>query len=121
MSQLLKLSASSTVISDTLYFERRRHPRHRARGRVTAVIREPGNDQGPAKMVTLDLLDQSIGGLGVTTNERIPVGSRITIFFPAHSHEPGYDLLGEVVRCTSKDDQHNLGILLSEPNTKLAG
>lgn len=121
MSQLLKLSKSSTVISDTLYFERRRHPRHRTRGQVTAVIREAGNDQGSAKMLTLELLDQSIGGLGVATTEPVAVGSRITVFFPSHGHEPGFDLLGEVVRCSSKDDQHNLGILLSEPNTKLAG
>lgn len=121
MSQALKLSESSTVISDTLYFERRRHPRQRARGQVTAVIREPGQDEGPAKMLTLDLIDRSLGGLGVRTTQPIPVGSKITVFFPPHGAELGFDLIGEVVRCRSNGDQHTLGILLSEPNAKLAG
>ena len=120
MSQALKLSDSSAVISDTLYFERRRHPRHRASGQVTAVIREPGNEDGPAKMLTLDLIDQSVGGLGVTTAQPVAVGSRITVFFPPHGAEPGFDLVGEVVRCNSNSDRHTLGILLTEPNTKLA-
>ncbi|MEO0476874.1 MAG: PilZ domain-containing protein [Planctomycetota bacterium] len=121
MSQALKLSDSSAVISDTLYFERRRHPRHRASGQVTAVVREPGDEEGPAKMLTLDLIDQSVGGLGVVTTQPVAVGSRITVFFPPHGAEPGFDLVGEVVRCNSNDDRHTLGILLSEPNTKLAG
>lgn len=121
MSQALRLSESSTVISDTLYFERRRHPRHRASGQVTAVIREPGDDDGPAKMLTLDLIDQSESGLGAATTQPIPVGSRITVFFPPHGPEPGFDLVGEVVRCRSNDDRHTIGVLLSEPNSKLAG
>ena len=121
MSQQLKLSESSTVISDTLYFERRRHPRHRASGQVTAVVREPGSEDGPAKMLTLDLVDQSLGGLGVATTEPVAVGSKITVFFPPHGPEPGFDLIGQVVRCHSNNDWHTLGILLSEPNAKLAG
>lgn len=121
MNQALKLSESSAVISDTLYFERRRHPRHRASGQVTAVVREPGDEEGPAKMLTLDLIDQSVGGLGVTTSQPVAVGSRITVFFPPHGNEPGFDLVGEVVRCNSNADRHTLGILLTEPNTKLAG
>ncbi|MEM6259234.1 MAG: PilZ domain-containing protein [Planctomycetota bacterium] len=121
MSQALKLSDSSTIISDTLYFERRRHPRHRAAGQITAVIREPGNEEGPAKMLTLDLVDQSVGGLGAATTQPVAVGSKITVFFPPHGAEQGFDLIGKVVRCNSNDDRHMLGILLSEPNTKLAG
>lgn len=121
MSQALKLSDSSAVISDTLYFERRRHPRHRVRGQVTAVVREPGQDEGPAKMIMLELSDQSTSGLGVVASEPVAVGSRVTVFFPPHGPEPGFDLLGEVVRCRSNNDRHTLGILLSEPNSKMAG
>lgn len=121
MSQALKLSDSSTVISDSLYFERRKHPRQRARGQVTAVVREPGTEDGPAKMLTLELVDQSVGGLGVVTTEPVPVGSRITVFFPPHGPEPGFDLVGQVVRCRTNSNRHTLGILLSEPNAKLAG
>lgn len=121
MSPELKLSESSAIISDTLYFERRRHPRHRASGQVTAVVREPGVEDAPAKMLTLDLIDQSQGGLGVSTTEPVAVGSQITVFFPPHGPEPGFDLIGHVVRCRSNDNRHTLGILLSEPNAKLAG
>ena len=121
MSQALKLSDASAEISDTLFFERRKHPRRKARGQVTAVIREPGNDEGPAKMLTLELVDQSVGGLGVNATEPVPVGSRITVFFPPHGPEPGFDLIGQVVRCRSNSNRHTLGILLSEPNAKLAG
>lgn len=120
MSQALKLTDSSITISDSLYFERRQHPRHRTAGQVSAVIREPGNDQGPAKMLTLDLIDQSAGGLGAKTTEPVMVGSKITIFFPPHGNEPGFDLVGNVVRCRSNANQHTLGILLSEPNAKAA-
>jgi hypothetical protein len=121
MNQSLKLSESSTVISDTLFFERRKHPRHRTRGQVTAVIREPGCEDDPAKMLTLELVDQSVGGLGVVAMEPVAVGSRITVFFPPHGPEPGFDLMGEVVRCRTNNNRHTLGILLSEPNAKLAG
>ena len=121
MKQALKLSDSSITISDSLYFERRQHPRHRARGQVSAVVREPGNDQGPAKMLTLDLIDQSVGGMGAQTTEPIIVGSQIPVFFPPHGPEPGFDLLGQVVRCRSNGNQHTVGILLSEPNVKVAG
>lgn len=114
MSQALRLNDSSAVIADTLYFERRRHPRHRARGQVTAVIREPGDADAPAKMLTLDLIDQSDSGLGAATTQPIPVGSRITVFFPPHGPEPGFDLAGEVVRCRSNDNRHVIGIALSE-------
>jgi hypothetical protein len=121
MSHALKLSDASATISDTLYFERRRHPRRRASGQVTAVVREPGVEDGPAKMLSLDLIDQSDSGLGVATTQPVAVGSKITVFFPPHGPEPGFDLVGEVVRCRSNDDRHVLGILLGEPNAKLAG
>lgn len=121
MKPQLKISESSTVISDSLYFERRRHPRHRAHGQVTAVVREPGCEDGPAKMITLDLVDQSASGLGVMTTEPIAVGSRLTVFFPPHGAEAGFDLIGQVVRCRSNGNRHTLGILLSETSAKLAG
>ncbi|MGB0767085.1 MAG: PilZ domain-containing protein [Phycisphaeraceae bacterium] len=121
MSHALKLSDSSAVIADTLYFERRRHPRRKSRGQVTAVVREPGRSDAPAKMLTLDLIDQSECGLGVASTEPVAVGSRITVFFPPHGPEPGFDLIGEVVRCRSNDDRHTLGILLGETASKQAG
>jgi hypothetical protein len=115
MSQALRLSEQSAVISDSLYFERRKHPRRRARGQVTAVIREPGADRDdPAKMLTLDLVDISDSGVGMASTQPIAVGSRITVFFPPHGPEPGFDLIGEVVRCVSVDDHHTIGVALQE-------
>lgn len=122
MSQALRLNDSSAVISDTLYFERRRHPRRRARGQVTAVIREPDAHQDdPARMLTLDLIDISDSGIGAASTQPAAVGSRITVFFPPHGYEPGFDLVGEVVRCHSNDDRHVIGIALDESDAKQAG
>ena len=121
MSQALRLSDASVTIPDTLYFERRRHPRRRMRGQVTAVIREPDTPDAPAKMVTLDLIDLSDSGVGATSTEPIAVGSKVTVFFPPHGAEPGFDLAGEVVRCRSNDNLHTLGIALNETSAKQAG
>lgn len=121
MSQALRLNTSSTVIADTLYFERRRHPRRKASDQVTAVIREPGSDESPAKMLTLDLIDISDSGLGLSAQEPVVVGSRITVFFAPHGTEPGFDLVGEVVRCKPNDDLHVVGVALDESSTKQAG
>lgn len=122
MSQALRINESSAVISDTLYFERRRHPRRKASGQVTAVIRQPGvGNDGPSKMLTFDLIDISDSGIGLCSSEPIDTGSRITVFFPPHGAEPGFDLAGEVVRCQSNDDRHIVGIALDEHDTKLAG
>ena len=121
MSQALRLNDSSAVISDTLYFERRRHPRRRTRGQVTAVIRESGSEDAPAQLVTLDLLDLSDSGIGATADKPLPVGNRITVFFPPHGPEPGFDLAGEIVRCQSNDDRHLIGIALEEADAKQAG
>lgn len=121
MSQALRLSDSQAVISDSLYFERRRHPRRRTRGQVTAVVREPNHaPDDPAKMITLELMDLSDSGLGATATEPIATGSRVTVFFPPHGPEPGFDLTGEVVRCRSNDNRHTIGIALNE-SAKQAG
>ena len=122
MSQALRLSDANAVVPDSLYFERRRHPRRRTRGQVTAVIREPGDGEAAqAKMISIDLIDISDSGIGAASQEPIAVGTRITVFFPPHGPEPGFDLAGEVVRCRSNDNRHVIGIALSETDTKLAG
>lgn len=122
MSQALRISELSANVPDSLYFERRRHPRRRTRGQVSAVVREPGADRDdPAKMITLDLIDLSDSGIGANAQEPIAVGSRITVFFPPHGPESGFDLTGQVVRCRSFDNRHNIGVALDEQGTKQAG
>jgi len=115
MSQALRINQTSTIIADTLYFERRRHPRRRARGTVTAVIRQPGAQKDePSKMISLELIDISDSGIGASSPNPVAIGSRITVFFPPHGPESGFDLVGEVVRCVSNDDRHTIGIALQE-------
>jgi len=121
MSQALRLNDSSAVISDALYFERRRHPRRRTRGQVSAVVREPGCEEAPARMISLELIDLSESGIGAAATEPLPVGTRITVFFPPHGPELGFDLTGQVVRCRSNDNRHTLGIALGETISKQAG
>lgn len=106
---------------DALFFERRRANRRRASGRVTGVVQQPGDTDGPQRLITLLLNDLSDTGVGATAQEPVAVGSRVTLFFPPHGNEPGFDLTGTVVRCQSTDDRHRLGIALSQAGAKLAG
>jgi len=50
----------------------------------------------------------------MASTQPIAVGSRITVFFPPHGPEPGFDLIGEVVRCVSVDNHHTIGVALQE-------
>lgn len=97
-------------IPDTLPFNRRVCPRHAMSGQVTAVGSMP--EAGPAikKICSLRLLNMSDSGLGVLTDEVLPVNSTITVFFPPHGPERGFDVKGRVVRCHRRDDGHEIGI-----------
>ncbi|XAL99971.1 PilZ domain-containing protein [Phycisphaeraceae bacterium D3-23] len=120
MTQPLRLTTDDAN-SDSLFFERRRATRRRASGKVTAVYQAATDSDGPQRLITLQLNDLSDTGVGVTAPEPISVGSKITLFFPPHGNEPGFDLSGTVVRCHSIDDRHRLGIALSMAGTKMAG
>mgnify|MGYP001954800073 FL=1 len=119
-AQPLRLTPDESE-KDSLFFERRRANRRRASGRVTAVVQQPGDTEGPQRLITLLLNDLSDTGVGATAQEPVSVGSRVTLFFPPHGNEPGFDLTGSVVRCSSIDDRHRLGIALSNAGAKLAG
>jgi len=120
MSHSLRLTDTQKQQRDSLYFERRRSPRRRARGKVTAVCRDSRAPDTPQRLCTLELTDLSNSGVGAIAQEPLSVGTQITVFFPPHGSEPGFDLIGEVVRCRSIDDSHEIGIALSE-SAKLAG
>lgn len=122
MSQAHPLRLTQTgPENDSLYFERRRAARRRASGRVTAVCRDASDPEGPQRLIAMQLQDLSDTGVGATAQEPVSVGSSITLFFPPHGNEPGFDLTGQVVRCQSTDDRHRLGIVLSNAGAKLAG
>ena len=123
MSQALRLTKPTQENPDSLYFERRASPRRPIGGSVSAIVREPGEDPaqgGAGKMLALKLRDISDGGIGATAQQPVAVGSRITVFFPPHGAEAGFDLVGTIIRCRSVDDRHDLGIAF-EQTSKRAG
>lgn len=123
MSQALRLIDSRDENPDALYFERRASTRRPIGGSVSAIVREPGHDEtqdGAGKMLALKLRDISDGGIGATAQQPVAVGSRITVFFPPHGAEPGFDLVGTIIRCRSVDNRHDLGVAL-EQESKRAG
>lgn len=109
MSELpLKLTQSSPD-QDVLPFERRREPRRRAVGQVTALrtASRPGQN---SRICSLRLTDMSDSGLGAVVSEPLEIGSTLAVFFPPHGPERGFDLYGQVVRCQPTDRGHELGI-----------
>ncbi|MEX1017177.1 MAG: PilZ domain-containing protein [Phycisphaeraceae bacterium] len=96
-----------------MFFERRRHRRHAAGGRVTAVITGPGHAEAVARRIcSLQLSDLSTAGVGAMVQEPLPIGATLTVFCPPHGPEPGFDLHGTIVRCEPDDWGYRLGIRL---------
>ena len=112
----LKLVTETDRVPDSFKLERRREPRHRIYARVTAVAHNPLNEEplnaGAGQIRSLELQDQSAGGLGAWSTAPIAVGSRVTAFFPPHGNAPGYNAVGRVVRCVAQDQGHNIGLVL---------
>ena len=102
---------------DVSSFERRRTSRHAVAGRVTAVQLPPATGGHRSRICSLELINMSDSGMGVISSEPITVHSSITIFFPPHGPEHGFDLYGRVVRCMPcvEDRQgHMVGIRFEE-------
>ena len=98
--------------ADSLMFERRRSIRRRMRGSVTALVSSP-RDYSTApgrKICAMALSDMSEEGLGVVSQENVDVGDEITVFFPPHGPDRGFDLKGTVVRQSNRSHGNCLGI-----------
>lgn len=98
--------------SDSLRFERRRADRHAVAGRVTSLqyFGKPGPQQH-RKIASLQLVNISDTGVCVLSQEPLEVDAAMTIFFPPHGPDRGFDAIGHVVRCVKRDDNHHeLGI-----------
>ncbi|NJO85244.1 MAG: PilZ domain-containing protein [Blastochloris sp.] len=104
----LKLTDSPASV-DVLPFERRREPRRRAAGQVTALRTASTRGQNN-RICSLRLTDMSDSGLGAVVAEPVEIGSTIAVFFPPHGPERGFDLYGQVVRCQNTAEGHELGI-----------
>jgi hypothetical protein len=99
---------------DVLCFERRCCQRRPLAGRVTALISDPHPPKDYHHICSLQLRDQSDTGLGGLSHEPIAIGRHITLFFPPHGYDRGYDMVGVIVRCIQKDDQYDIGISLRQ-------
>ena len=76
-------------------------------GHETAVIR---------KICSLKLSDISDTGVGVICDEAIEPDTTITILFPPHGPDGGFNATGQVVRCMPRPDgqAHRIGIRFNE-------
>lgn len=106
----LKLVALDSVNQDSLKFERRQTHRRVISGKVTSLQQSADPDLQCNRICSLQLLDISDAGLGAIVEEPIEPGSPISIFFPPHGPEQGFDRYGQVVRCVKRDQGHQIGI-----------
>jgi len=106
----LKLVEADANQGDILRFERRRANRHVIGGRVTALRKDVDPNSSTNRICSLQLLDISDEGIGVISQDPISTGSPISIFFPPHGAEGGFDLFGKVVRCQRLDHGHQIGV-----------
>jgi len=112
----LKLVTETERTPDSFKFERRQEPRHRLYARVTAVAHNPLDEEpldgGAGQICSFELVDQSASGLGAWSVQPVVIGSRVTVFFPAHGTAPGYNAVGRVARCTPYNGGYSIGIAL---------
>lgn len=115
----LRLVTETDRVPDSFKFEQRRESRHSLYARVTAVAQpdftpgEADHSRGEAGQIcALELVDQSASGLGAWSVEPVSMGSRVTVFFPAHGSEPGFNAVGRVVRCVKAEGGYRIGLLL---------
>ena len=98
---------------EPLGFEQRHTNRHVITGRVTAVQQFPQKEEQRHRICSIELLNISDTGLGAVSDEAMELGSDLTVFFPPHGPERGFDLSGHVVRCRQRDDSlYEIGIKL---------
>lgn len=106
----LRLVAQDSTHQDTLKFERRQTHRRVISGRVTSLQQSANPSLQHNKICSLQLLDISDAGLGAIVDNPIEPGSPISIFFPPHGPEQGFDRHGQVVRCVKREHGHQIGV-----------
>ena len=110
----LKLVDLEKDRGDVLPFERRTADRRRVSGRVTAIRTTPANPDARTRICSLELKNLSHTGVAAICQEPIEHDMELTIFFPPHGHERGFDLRGSIVRCEASEYGYLLGIQLEE-------
>jgi len=89
---------------DPIPLERRIAHRKPQSGRVTALLTIKTDDETRNRICSLELRDMSETGLGAVTCEALPRGGEVTIFFPPHGPERGFDLYGKIMWCREAKD-----------------
>lgn len=97
---------------NSLRFERRRADRHAMTGRVTSLqYSGPAGPDQHRKIASLQMVNISDTGACVLAQDPVDLNAAMTIFFPPHGPDRGFDAIGHVVRCLKRDDNHHeLGI-----------
>lgn len=104
--------AMTGMQGNSLRFERRRADRHAVTGRVTSLqYSGPAGPDQHRKIASLQLVNISDTGACVLAQDAVDLNAAMTIFFPPHGPDRGFDAIGHVVRCLKRDDNHHeLGI-----------
>ena len=106
----LKLVKPDSRESDSIPFDRRNSVRRVISGRVTAWQASSERQPHGNKICSLQLVNISDTGLGAITQEPVDSTTSITVIFPPHGPERGFDRYGRVVRCEERDGRHDIGI-----------
>ncbi|MEX2214100.1 MAG: PilZ domain-containing protein [Phycisphaeraceae bacterium] len=106
----LKLVRDEHLDGDPIPLERRIDHRKPTHGRVTALLTMTEEEPRRNRICSLELRDVSEGGLGTVSAEELPRGATITVFFPPHGPERGFDMYGKVAWCRPCDDGYEIGL-----------
>ena len=105
---------------DPIPLERRTAHRKPVNNRVTALVLIPSEDSTRNRICSLFLRDMSDTGIGAVSVDPVPLNSQITMFFPPHGSERGFDLYGKVVWTRRSSDGFELGLALDRQATACA-
>ena len=99
---------------DPLKFERRRCIRRPIQGQATSLLSPVDESGANVKICPLKLMNISDSGLGGFSPTPAEIGATMTVCFPSHGADGGFNLDGTVVRCVRRDTEYEIGIQLSQ-------
>jgi hypothetical protein len=117
-SESLRLVRPEENDGDSIPFERRAYHRRAVSGRVTAVRATPEAPDIKSHICSLELLDMSDVGLGALIQEPVEIDTSITVFFPPHGVDRGFDLYGKITRCEASEYGYQIGIAFDEHSSQ---
>jgi hypothetical protein len=60
--------------------------------------------------LSLSLRDLSVGGLSAVSQQPLKSGERLSVFFPPHGSQRGWDAYGKVLRCEQSSMGYRLAV-----------